>query len=61
MFKIMLKHSDARLFYNLPADEKLLKVASIDNVHIRLKISCNLIADKNSSIDDSAKLIFKED
>ena len=28
MFKITLKHSDARLFYNLPADEKLLKVAS---------------------------------
>lgn len=61
MFKITLKHSDARLFYNLPADEKLLKVARIDNVHIRLEISCNLIEDKNSSIDDFTKLIFKED
>lgn len=61
MFKITLKHSDARLFYNLPADEKLLKVVRIDNVHIRLEISCNLIEDKNSSIDDFTKLIFKED
>ena len=61
MFKITLKHSDARLFYNLPADEKLLKVARIDNVHIRLEISYNLIEDKNSSIDDFTKLIFKED
>lgn len=42
-----LKRSDVRLFYNLLADEKLLKVASIDNVHTVLHQVLDIAVEDN--------------